>query len=121
MRVKTFSPAPGEIGSEIRWRHLLPGGRQTIRSGVIVGRAPALGAGHSREVWVVPDAPSPSDAYSGVVVAVVPQGGRGYTPSDAYAPVVGAGEAFSDGAASSPTGLLAVTNARLSRQQRAAA
>jgi hypothetical protein len=115
-----FTPKPHEPGSAISWTHLYPDGQTLQRTGTVVGLAPALGAGHCRERWVVADEPLPSDLYrSGVVVAVAR--GRGY--SGAGLQRVPAGEAFSDNAASSPTGGLSVTNARASWQaaQRAAA
>jgi hypothetical protein len=115
---KIFAPKPGEIGSTIEWQHLYPDGRTLQRTGIVVGRAPALGAGHSREVWVVPAKHLPSDIYPGGVVVAVAKG-RGYRPPALpYGALVPAGQAFSDNAASSPTGGLAVTNARASWQAR---
>jgi hypothetical protein len=113
-----FTPKPHEPGSSISWRHLLPDGREVERTGTVVGRAPALGAGHSREVWVVADEPMPSDLYTGGLVVAVATG-RG--PRAVGGQRVEAGEVFSENAASSPTGGLSVTNARLSWQARAAA
>lgn len=108
---RTFAPAPHEIGARVEWTHLLADGRTLQRSGTVVGLAPALGAGHSRERWVVADQPLPSDLYAGGLVVAVARGRRAPVP---------AGQAFSEDSPSSPTGGLAVTNSRLSRQSRAA-
>jgi hypothetical protein len=112
---KIFTPKPGEIGSTIEWHHLYPDGGTLQRTGTVVGRAPALGAGHSREVWVVADAVLPSDLYPGGVVVAVGRGRGYYAVGGQHVP---AGALFSDNAASSPTGGLAVTNARASWQAR---
>jgi hypothetical protein len=114
-----FAPKPHEPGSTISWTHLYPDGREIERTGTVVGRAPALGAGHSREVWVVADEALSSDLYSGGLVVAVATG-RG--PRAGGGQRVQAGEVFSENAASSPTGGLSVTNARASWQaaQRAA-
>lgn len=117
---RTFTPKPHEPGSSITWTHLFPDGRSAVRAGTVVGLAPVLGAGHSKERWVVADEPLPSDLYPGGVVVAVARG-RGYIGAGRHH--VLAGEAFSDNQSSSPTGGLSVTNARLSwqaRQQRAA-
>lgn len=121
MPSKPFQPGPFEIGSTIVWQHLYPDGRSVVRTGVIVGLAPVLGAGHSRERWCVADQPLPSDLYGGGVVVAVARG-RGYSDAQRLHHIP-AGEPFSDNHASSPTGGIAVTNARLSwqaRQQHAA-
>jgi len=106
---RAFSPAPGEIGSEIRWTHLFPDGSTLQRTGTVVGLAPLLGRSHAVERWVVSDEVLPSDIYrGGLVVAVAKRGGYRAVGGQ----YVEAGAVFSDNAASSPTGGLSVTNAR---------
>lgn len=112
---KSFAPKPHEPGSSISWTHLYPDGRTLQRSGMVVGLAPALGAGHTRERWVVADEPVPSDIYAGGLVVAVARGRGARGVGGQHVP---SGEAFSDNTASSPTGGLAVTNARASWQAR---
>jgi hypothetical protein len=115
MARKPFTPKPGGVGSTVEWKHVRGNGTVEVRTGMVIGQAPQLGAGHKSEVWVVPDTGRSSDLYPGGVVVAVRAltsryGGYGLPTREQVAP----GERFSDDGLNAATGSMAVMNYRRS-------